>query len=166
MLDELDKSKKGTESVNIKTREVIRYLERRIKSRPARTAEGSANGSLRIQSSEEMFKEWEDCEKLKTKRETDTISKEEIPRHFRAMINCVIFQRSKGNDFCIVTEDADFGLFTEGWNVKVITGNDLENMATKALEKYHHDMKAHESRRRNAVRLSAPPQRSLWTAPK
>lgn len=113
-----------------------------------------------------MFKEWEDCEKLKTKTEEDDISKEAIPRHFRAMINCVIFQRSHGKEFSVVTEDQDFNFFAERWNVKSIPSTELERMSTKALEKYHREMKAYETRRRTTARNSAPPQRSLWAAPK
>ena len=110
-----------------------------------------------------MFQEWEDCEKLRSKPKEDIISKEEIPRHFRAMINCAIFQRSKENEFSIVTEDADFGLFAKRWDIKLITSSDLENISTRALEKYNRDMKAYETRRRTAARNSAPTQRSLWT---
>jgi hypothetical protein len=163
VLDELDKSKKGNDTVNIKTREVIRYLDRRTKSRHTRTAENATNGSLRMQGPEEMFPEWEDCEKLMAKQDADKISKEEIPRHFRAMINCVLFQRSKGNELCVVTEDADFATFAERWNVNIMTGEDLENASTKAIEKYHRDIKTYESRKRTGTRNSPPTQRSLWT---
>ena len=145
---------------------MIRYLDRRIKSRPTRTAEGTPSGSLRIQAPEELYSQWEDCEKLRKQGDTDIISKEEIPRHFRAMINCVLFQRSKGNEYSIVTEDADLGVFAERWNITIITGNELENTSAKALDKYNRDMKAYEPRKRTASRNSPPSQRILWTPPK
>lgn len=145
---------------------MIRYLDRRIKSRPTRTPEGTPSGSLRMQAPEELYQEWEDCEKLKKEADADIISKEEIPRHFRAMINCVLFQRSNGNEYSIVTEDADLRVFAERWDIATITGDELENTSAKALDKYNRDVKAHETRKRAASRNSPPSQRILWTPPK
>jgi hypothetical protein len=125
--------------------------------------EGTPSGSLQIQAPEELYQEWEDCEKLRKESNTDVMSKEEIPRHFRAMINCALFRRSKGNNCSIVTEDADLGVFAERWDIATITGNELENTSAKALDKYRRDMKAYETRKRTALRNSPPSQRILWT---
>jgi len=119
-----------------------------------------------MQVPEELFLKWEDCEKLRKEEDTDIISKEEIPRHFRAMINCVLFQRAKGNEYSIVTDDVDLGLFAQRWNVTTITGTDLENLSAKALDNYNREMKAYETRKRMASRNSPPSQRILWTPPK
>ena len=119
-----------------------------------------------MQIPEELFLKWEDCEKLRKEEDSDIISKEDIPRHFRAMINCVLFQRVKGNEHSIVTEDADLGLYAERWNITTITGTDFENASVKALDKYNRDMKTYEARKRTASRNSPPSQRILWTPPK
>jgi hypothetical protein len=166
VLNELDHLKKGTEPINIKTREVIRYLDRQTKTRPVRAAEGTPTGSLRIQAPEEMFAEWEDCEKLSVKVATQKGSKNEIPRHIRAMVNCVLFLRSKGKELSIVTEDNDLSSFAEGWAIATMTSRDLDNASTKALNNYRREMKAYESRKRTAARSNAHNQRSLWVPPK
>lgn len=88
---------------------------------------------------------------------------EEIPRHLRAMMNCVLFQRSKGNEFSILTEDADLVTFAKQWNVITTTGNEIETTSTKAIDKYHRDMKAYEARKRTEERGRPHNQRSLWT---
>ena len=165
VLDELDKSKKGNEPINIKTREVIRYLDRRTKSRPSRTAEGTS-GSLRVQASEEMFKDWQDCEKMSTKTETDGTSKEDIPRHFRAMINGVLFQRSEANEFCIVTEDSDLAAFAKRWKITIMSAIEMDAASTKALQRHHREMKDYEGRNRTVSRPATQSQRHLWTPSK
>jgi len=128
-------------------------------------AEGTS-GSLRVQASEEMFKEWEDCEKMSTTTEIDGLSKEDIPRHFRAMINSVLFQRSKKSEFCIVTEDSDLASFATRWKVTTISAIEMDAVSTKALQRYHRDMKDYEGRKRTAARPGAQSQRHLWTPSK
>lgn len=118
-----------------------------------------------MQAPEEMYSTWEECNKLRNESERDSLSKDEIPRHFRAMINCALYQRSKGNECPIVTEDADLGSFVERWNISIMTTDDLENTSRKALDRYRKDMKAYEGHKRTS-RNSPPAQRVLWTPPK
>jgi hypothetical protein len=160
VLHELDKSKKGTDPVNVETRGVIRYLDRHTKARPGRLAEGAVAGSLRIQSPEEMFPQWTDCEKLATDA---SVLDEEIPRHVRGMINCVLYQRAKGNELSIITEDEELVLFTTEWGLKTMSIKEVDSASSSALKKYHQDMKAYETRKRNVARSN--PSKSLW-APK
>jgi hypothetical protein len=150
----------------MKTREVIRYLDRRAKSRPARGLEATPSGSLRMQTPEEMFQDWKDCEKLSVKKGEETLSKDEIPRHLRAMTNCVLFQRSKGNEMFMVTEDPKLIAFVERWNIKTMAMVELDAMSSEVLAKYHRDMKAYEARKRTASRSNPPTQRKLWTPQK
>lgn len=165
VVDQLDKSKKGNEPINIKTREVIRYLDRRTKSRPSRTTEGTS-GSLRVQASEEMFKEWEDCEKMSTKTGSDGMSKEDVPRHYRAIMNSVLFQRSKENEFLIVTENTEIVSFARKWNVTSMSALEMDTASTKALQRYHQEIKDYEGRKRKAARSATQTQRQLWTPSK
>jgi hypothetical protein len=110
-----------------------------------------------------MFSAWEDCEKLGAKNETNITSSEETPRHFRAMMNCVLYQRSKGIEFSIVTEDAGLVAFAKRWNVITMTTSDMETTSTKSVDKYHRDMKAYEAHRRTEERSRVHNQRNLWT---
>jgi hypothetical protein len=162
VLDELDKSKKGVEPVNVKTREVIRYLERRNKARPSRMAESATTGSLRMQAPEDLFTDWAECEKLSLNTEDEKLSKDEIPRHFRAMANCVLFQRSKGIKSVLVTEDEELISLTAHWDIIVASVDDLDKRSSKALDKFRQEMKAYETRERNAARSNSPKQRMLW----
>lgn len=113
-----------------------------------------------------MFKVWEDCEKMSTKTETDEISKEDIPRHFRAMINGVLFQRSKENEFCIVTEDSDLASFAKRWKITTMSAIEMDAMSNNAVQRYHREMKDYEGRKRTAARPTAQGQRHLWTPSK
>jgi hypothetical protein len=162
----LDKSKKGTDPINIKTREVIRYLDRRSKSHQTRAADSTPSGSLRIQTPEELFQNWDDCEKLSTKIDEEYLSKDEIPRHFRAMANCVLFHRSKGNELWVVSEDADLVSFVERWNIKTMTIAELDSMSSEAMAKYHREIKAYEARKRTSSRTNQPKQRTIWAPQK
>ena len=113
-------------------------------------------GSLRIQSPNEMFSQWADCEKLAKTTEP----REDNPRHFRAMINCVLYQGSKGNELCIVTEDEELISFAADWDLKVTSISEMESASSSALARYHKDMKAYEARKSRTARNN--PQ-SLWT---
>jgi predicted nuclease of predicted toxin-antitoxin system len=104
-----------------------------------------------------MFPQWTDCEKMSTR----AVSNEEIPRHFRAMINCVLFQRSKENEFIIVTEDEELVSIAAEWGLKTTTTSEIDIAISSALEKYHQEMKAYETNKRNATRNT--PSQSLWT---
>jgi hypothetical protein len=152
--------------VNIKTREVIRYLDRRAKNRQTRAAESAPTGSLRMQTPEELFQEWNDCEKLSTKKDEENLSKDEIPRHFRAMTNCVLFQRSKGNELWMVSEDTELVSFVERWNIKTMTIAEFDSMSSEAMAKYHREIKAFEARKRTSSRNNQPKQRTLWAPQK
>jgi hypothetical protein len=112
-----------------------------------------------------LFNNWDDCEKLSTKKDEANLPKDEIPRHFRAMTNCVLFQRSKGNELWLVTEDADLVSFVERWNIKTTTIAELDSMSSEAVAKYHREIKAYEARKRTSSRTNQPKQRTLW-APK
>jgi hypothetical protein len=161
VLDELDKSKKGVEPVNVKTREVIRYLERRTKSRTIPT-EGSANGSLHLQAQQDMFPQWEECGKLAVRTDEEIPAKEDIPRYLRAMINCVLWKRSKGDEFWIVTQNVELMEFARIWGIQCKETDEITHIASAAVEAYHQDLKAFQTRQRTSSRTN-PKDRKLWT---
>jgi hypothetical protein len=144
---------------------VIRYLDRHIKSRSLRPAETDLSGSLRIQAPEEMFPEWEDCERFRTKV-NDEYPTIEVPRHLRAIINCVLFQRSKGRELSIITEDLNLISLAEGWDVRAMTVTAMDTTSFGLLEKFHREIKAYESHRRRATGFQHAKQRSLWAPSK
>lgn len=113
-----------------------------------------------------MFQDWKDCEELSVKKDEQALSKYDIPRYLRAMTNCVLFQRSKGNEMFMVTEDAELIAFVERWDIKTMTMVELDATSSEALAKYHKDMKAYEARKRTASRSNPPTQRKLWTPQK
>jgi len=166
VLDELDKLKKGSDTINIKTREVIRYLDRRTKAPPIRGVDSKPTGSLHTQGQEEMFAEWDDCEKMAASKETDLLPKEEMPRYVRGIVNCILYQRSKGNEFCVITEDDTLISFLEQWGIKKLTAMEVDSASSDRLEKYKQDLKAYESRRRYAERPLSAKNRLLWAPPK
>jgi len=107
-----------------------------------------------------MFTKWEDCEKLSLEEtEAENLSKEEIPRHFRAMINVVLFLCSKGKEVYIATEDVKLMSLAKRWAIGTMTRSNVESWSAEAAEKYHREMKIYESQKR-------APTRSLWTAPR
>jgi hypothetical protein len=162
----LDKLKKGSDTINIKTREVIRYLDRRTKAPPARAVESKPIGSLRTQGQEEMFTDWDHCERMVTRKDFDPVSKEEIPRYARGIINCLLFQRSKGNEPCVITEDDALTPFLEQWGIKKMTAAEVDAASSAVLEKYRRDSKAYETRIRIAERTPTVKHKSLWTPAK
>jgi hypothetical protein len=169
VLEEIDKLKRGAEPVNVKARLAIRYLDGKTKARNrlSRSADGHGpRGSLRIQTSEEIFTSWEECEKLVTVTQTESLERRDIPRHFRGMINCVLYQRSIGTETSIVTDDLDLISFGERWGITTMNGNELDAECTQALENYRNDMKVYETRARSAARHSPPQGRALWSPPK
>jgi len=166
VLDEVDKLKRGAESINGKARLAIRYLDGKTKtrSRPPRSLnDDTPSGTLRIQTSEQLFMSWEECEKLAKVADKENIQGKDIPRHFRGMINCALYQKSLGTDFTIITEDLDLISFAERWDITTMTGDDLEAEITQALERYRSEVKAYEARGRNAARHSPPQERTLWS---
>jgi hypothetical protein len=166
VLDELDKLKKGSDSINMKTREVIRYLDRRTKSPPARGVESKPIGSLRTQAPEEMFADWDDCEILARNKESALATKEEIPRYFRGIVNCLLYQRSKGNEFCVITDDDALIPFLEQWEIKKMAAVQVDSASSDLLERYRQDLKAYESRRRFAERMPSVKHKSIWAPTK
>jgi PIN domain len=170
VLDELDKLKRGAEPINAKARLTIRFLDGKTKarSRPARTVDGDGpSGTFRVQTSEELFKTWEECEGLANDTETESVvEKKDIPRHLRGMVNCVLFQRSQGIEYVIATEDADLITFAERWGITTMSGKEVDTKSVQALERYRNEMKVYEGRGRNAARHSPPQGRALWTPPK
>jgi hypothetical protein len=151
------------DSINVKTREVIRYLERQTKSRTIRT-EGSAAGSLHLQAQQDMFPHWEDCEKLASLTGEETLSTATIRRHLRSMVNCVLFQRSVGNEFWILTKDEELIEFARKWEIQCIGTDAVSDIASKAIETYHRELNAYQTRQRIAGRGNK--QRTLWAPPK
>lgn len=170
VLDELDKLKRGTESINAKTRLSIRYLDgkTKIRSRLNRntTTSDEPSGTLRIQTSEELFSSWEECEKLMKVTAPEDHERKVIPRHLRGMINCAVFQRSHGIESTIVTDDSDLVSFAKRWGIMTMTGNDLDAMSSRSLENYRNELEAYEARGHNAARHSLPQRRALWAPPK
>lgn len=150
----------------MKTREAIRYLDRKTKAQVMKTINDTIAGSLRIQASDEMFSDWEECEKLHGKFKGENLSNDEIPRHFRGMVNCALFQRSKGNEVIIVSDDVALGLFTSSWNLRNMTVTEMESTSFEAVQKYKRDIGVWENRKRNSQRSSAPTGPTLWAPQK
>jgi hypothetical protein len=169
VLDELDKLKRGTEPINAKARLTIRFLDSKTKarSRPARPVDGDGpSGTFRVQTSEELFKTWEECEALANESEAESLEKNDIPRHLRGMVNCVLFQRSQGVEYVVATEDEDLITFVERWGITTLSGKEVDTKSAQALERYRKEMKVYENRGRNAARHSPPQGRALWTPSK
>lgn len=163
VLDELDQLKKGSDTINIRTREVIRYLDRRTKSSSAKGVESNTFGLLRVQRPEEMFAEWEECEKMISNEGEIPMSKEDIPRYVRGIVNCLLYQRSKGNELYLITEREALNPFLEKWEIKKMAVVELESASSMILEKYRQNLKAYENRRRDAERTTSAKHKSLWT---
>ena len=159
-MDELDKTKKGTDSINLRTRQVIRYLDRQTKTRPSKSIGNVPPGVLRIQSPEDMFSKWDDCEKYRNK--PDGEASKEISRYFRGIINFVLFMRSKGNDLLIVTEDAGLVSVAEEWGINTLTVESMDNASSKAVEDYARRFKEYETRKLNAGRSRPTKGTKLW----
>ena len=170
VLDELDKLKRGTEPINAKARSTIRFLDGKTKtrSRPTRTLDADTpSGSFRVQTSEELFKTWEECEDLANDSGTEeVVERRDIPRHLRGMVNCVLFQRSRGIEYAIATDDVDLIAFAQRWGITTMSAREVDTKSAEALEIYRKEMKAYESRGRHAARHSPPQGRGLWTPPK
>lgn len=169
VLDELDKLKRGAEPINAKARLTIRFLDGKTKarSRPARNTDvDSPSGTFRVQTSEELFKTWEECEDLANESGVESIEKNDIPRHLRGMVNCVLFQRSQGNEYVIATDDSDLITFVERWGITTMSGKEVDTKSAQGLERFRNEMKVYENRGRNAARHSPPQGRALWTPPK
>jgi len=113
-----------------------------------------------------MFKQWEDCEKLWKASISELPSKDDTPRHFRAMVNCALFQRFSGSDFWIVTEDDELRSYTNLWEIQCLSPEELEASASKVIQKYNQDLKAYQSSQRTATRANPGKQKTLWTPPK
>ena len=106
-----------------------------------------------------MFKDWEDCERMSTGAQSTGLSKEEIPRHYRAMANSVLFQRSR-NEHVIITEDPEMPPFVKRWDITSMSVLEMDAASTKARQRYHREIKDYEARKRTAVMTQS--QRQLW----
>ena len=169
VLDEVDKLKRGAEAINVKARLAIRYLDgkTKVRPRPSRSLnDDTPSGTLRIQTLEELFMSWEECEKLAKVADKENIQGKDIPRHFRGMINCALYQKSLGIDFAIITEELDLISFAERWDIMTMMGDDLEAKTSQALESYRSEVRAYEDRGRSVARHSPPQGRTLWTPSK
>jgi len=82
------------------------------------------------------------------------------------MVNCALFQHSIGNEFCIITDDDELRSFAQFWEIRSLSAEELEDTASKLVQKYYQDLKAYQMRQRTAHRSSIGKQRTLWTPPK
>jgi predicted ribonuclease YlaK len=160
-LDELDKWKKGKDEINLKTREAIRYLDRQIKERPSKSLTAT---NLRMQSPEEMFPKWADCTGRRTRSDTDALK--DISRLHQGIINYILYQRSRGNDYSIITESADLISFAKDWNIATVTVQELDSSVTQSMEQYNEELKKLEMQNHNLARSRRPKSSKLWTPSK
>ena len=91
------------------------------------------------------------------------ISKDEIPRYVRGIVNCVLYQRSQGNEIYVVTEREALNPFLKKWEIKAIAVVELESASLVVLEKYRENLKAYDNRRRDAERKTSAKNKPLWT---
>lgn len=98
--------------------------------------------------------------------DAEPVSKEEIPRYVRGILNCILYQRFRGNELSLITDDQALIPFLEKWGIKKMTGMDVARASSIALERYRRDLKAFEVRKRDSDRKPSAKPKSLWAPTK
>lgn len=109
-----------------------------------------------------MFADWHDCEKMIREDGAEPVSKEDIPRYARGILNCILYHRFRGHEISLITEDEALIPFLEKWGIKKMAGVDVDSASSIALERYRRDLKAYEARKRDSDRKPSAKPKSLW----